>query len=342
MSGLQVVVLAGGDGERLRPLTERWLGHHTPKQYCSFVGTRSMLDHTLDRAAQLCDPSRILTIVGRPHRDVLRSRPRRASDGTFLYQPANLDTAPGVLLGLVNALHSDPDGTVVIFPSDHFVYPEWRFLRTVRAAIDAAESLDDKLILLGATPSDFEEEYGWIVPADEVGRSGTQRLFAVESFVEKPPPEQAARLFERGALWNTLVLVARVQALWDIANEQLADLMPYFTVLKAAIGTQRETTVLEEIYQTLPRVNFSSALLQRATGRTAVLPLEGVLWSDWGQPARIVESLQTIGKQPAFSLRHLAEPPLQATGSARHEDNARVASPVGPATVDAEAEAVVG
>ena len=51
MTGLQAVVLAGGDGERLRPLTERWLGHHTPKQYCSFVGTRSMLDHTLDRAA---------------------------------------------------------------------------------------------------------------------------------------------------------------------------------------------------------------------------------------------------------------------------------------------------
>src|ERR1041384_1553482 len=44
------ILLAGGEGERLRPLTERWLGYHRPKQYCTFVGSRSMLQHTLERA----------------------------------------------------------------------------------------------------------------------------------------------------------------------------------------------------------------------------------------------------------------------------------------------------
>ena len=302
-----VVVLAGGDGMRLRPLTERWLGRHVPKQYCTFAGTRSMLDHTLDRAACLCDPSRILTVVGRHHRDVLRARAPRATDGAFIEQPANLDTAPGVLLGLVHAMHRDPDATVVFLPSDHFVHPEWRFVATVQAAIQAAERLDDRIVLLGAAPTDIEDEYGWIVPADDLGRHPAHRAFAVESFVEKPAPAEAARLHARGALWNTLVLVARARTLWELAAERLPNLIPFFAVLQEAIGTARERAVLDEAYETMPRVNFSSQLLERAADRIAMQSLDGVMWNDWGQPARIVESLLAIGRQPAFSLRLVEE-----------------------------------
>jgi mannose-1-phosphate guanylyltransferase len=305
------IVLAGGDGMRLRPLTERWLGRHVPKQYCAFAGTRSMLDHTLDRAASLCDPSRILTVVGRAHREVRRARAPRASDGAFIEQPLNLDTAPGVLLGLAFAMHRDPDATVVIFPSDHFVHPEQRFLNRVRVAIQAAERLEERILLLGAPPTNIEDDYGWIVPSDYLEFSTTRPVFAVESFVEKPPAPEAAGLYRRGALWNTLVLVARARTLWDLACELLPTLTPFFEVLQPAIGTPQEARVLDELYETMPRVNFSSGLLERASDRIAMLPLEGVMWSDWGQPARIVESLLAIGRQPAFSPQ-LLEPEQQA------------------------------
>ena len=307
MAQPMTIVLAGGDGMRLRPLTERWLGRHVPKQYCTFAGTRSMLDHTLDRAAGLCDPSRILTVVGRHHRDVLRTRAARVTDGAFIEQPANLDTAPGVLLGLVHAMHHDPDSTVVFLPSDHFVYPEWRFVAKVQVAIRAAERLRDRIILLGATPTDIEDEYGWIVPSDDLGRQPAHRVFAVESFVEKPSPPEAARLYARGALWNTLVLVARARTLWEVACERLPNLIPFFAVLREAIGTPREQGVLAEVYETMPRINFSSALLERAADRIGMQSLDGVMWNDWGQPARIVESLLAIGRQPAFDLRLLQE-----------------------------------
>ena len=303
------IVLAGGDGMRLRPLTERWLGRHVPKQYCAFSGTRSMLDHTLDRAAALCDPSRILTVVGRAHRAVRRERAPRASDGTFIEQPANLDTAPGVLLGLAHALHRDPDATVVILPSDHFVYPEPRFVAQVQVAVRAAERLDDRVLLLGAPPANVEDDYGWIVPSAELERRPTHRVYAVESFVEKPPAAEAVRLHHRGGVWNTLVLVARARTLWDLSCERLPTLAPFFTVLREALGGTREAAVLEEVYETMPRVNFSSGLLERAHDRIAMLPLESLMWSDWGQPARIVESLLAIGRQPAFSLRLLEPQP---------------------------------
>ncbi len=316
MTQPMTVVLAGGDGMRLRPLTERWLGRHVPKQYCAFTGTRSMLDHTIDRAACLCNPGRILTVVGRHHRNLLRARTARATDGAFIEQPANLDTAPGVLLGLVHAMHRDPDATVVFLPSDHFVYPEWRFVARVQVAIQAAERLADRIVLLGAEPTDVEDEYGWIVPSDDLGRQPAHRAFAVESFVEKPAPAEAARLHARGALWNTLVLAARARTLWEIACERLPNLIPFFAVLQSAIGTRHEREVLDEAYETMPRVNFSSELLERAADRIAVQSLDGVMWNDWGQPARIVESLLAIGRRPAFNLQLLGDE-LAARGDSR-------------------------
>lgn len=62
------VILAGGEGERMRSLIEQWLGSHKPKQYCTFVGTRSMLQHTVDRAASLTPPIRTVAVVAREHR----------------------------------------------------------------------------------------------------------------------------------------------------------------------------------------------------------------------------------------------------------------------------------
>ena len=78
-----------------------------------------------------------------------------------------------------------------------------------------------------------------------------------------------------------------------------------------------------EVYETMPRVNFSSELLERASDRIAVQSLDGVMWNDWGQPARIVDSLLAIGRQPAFSLRLLQELEAPAEGVSRQRDSQR-------------------
>src|SRR3989454_11877667 len=82
------IILAGGDGERLRPLIQRWLGCHKPKQYCAFIGTRSMLQHTLDRADRLTAPVRRFMICAWEHRQEALLQLKGRPPGTVILQPA--------------------------------------------------------------------------------------------------------------------------------------------------------------------------------------------------------------------------------------------------------------
>ena len=83
------VILAGGEGTRLTPLVERWLGQALPKQYCTFVGTRSMFQHTLDRARQLTFPDHTVSVIARSHSSYALQQFENRASGTVLVQPMN-------------------------------------------------------------------------------------------------------------------------------------------------------------------------------------------------------------------------------------------------------------
>jgi mannose-1-phosphate guanylyltransferase len=115
------IIMAGGKGERLRPLVEQWLGYARPKQYCTFVGTRSMLQHTLDRAGQITPPDRQFTLVGRDQQHFALSELPPQKRGRMLVQPCDRGTAAAIFLTLTYVRKRSSAATVVIYPSDHFV-----------------------------------------------------------------------------------------------------------------------------------------------------------------------------------------------------------------------------
>jgi mannose-1-phosphate guanylyltransferase len=272
------VILAGGDGQRMRQLIQRWLGTHRPKQYCTFVGTRSMFQHTLDRSDMLTSPERRISVVACSHRAEVFRQIGRRQPGRILLQPANRDTAAGIFLALTHVRSQDPQAVVAVFPSDHFIFPDHCFIDTVRSAAQAVATWRDRIILLAAAPDRPESDYGWIHPGRELGWSHGCPIHAVRSFVEKPSAAVARQAMEEGALWNTLVFVARVETLWNLGRQCFPLLMDLFERLKAAIGS--------------------------GTDQVAVTELRDVVWSDWGRPERIAGALEAIGKQPSFPREH--------------------------------------
>lgn len=299
------IVLAGGDGVRTKAFIRHWLGYEKPKQYCAFVGSRSMFQHTLDRAAKLTPWKRVVVVAAQHHQHEVWSQLDGRPAGMVLWQPKNVDTAAGIFLPLTCILARDPEATVVIYPSDHFISPEGSFLSAVDQAVRGSTGLGGRPVLLAARPDGPELEYGWIKPGPSLERTGKASVQAVETFLEKPDEATAREAWATGSLWNTMVLAAKGKELWSLGWKCFPEMMSLFERLKAAIDTADELRVLDAIYEAMPCRNFSSHLLQCSPERLAVMEMKDVLWSDWGNPARIADTLDKIGKPMAF-----AEEPL--------------------------------
>ena len=295
------IILAAGEGERLRPFVHRLRGEPLPKQYVNFVGGRSMLEHTFARAERLIVPERLFAVVSRDHlrhpevRRQLSGRP----DGTIVAQPENRETAPGILLPLLRICRRYPDPVVAVFPSDHFVLHEELFMAHVDLACRVVEHYPSYLVLLGMEPDGPEPEYGYILPGDRLSRFGPLAVRQVARFVEKPDPGAARDLILDGGLWNTMVMVFQASTMLKLVRRSAPLLHGAFQRISDAVGTWGERSAIAEIYGEMEAVNFSRAVLepvsQLETSPLLVLPVRGVLWSDWGSEQRIVKSLGETG-----------------------------------------------
>jgi mannose-1-phosphate guanylyltransferase len=299
------IVLAAGADVRMTEFIQRWLGFSRPKQYCTFVGDRSLFQHTLDRASTLSRQEHIVAVVAREHGRQAWSQLEGRGAGTVLLQPRERDSAVGLYLSLTYLRAKEPQATVAIYPSDHFVYPETSFMVSVHRALYSLEWLPDRFIVLGAPPDRLELDYGWIMPGEHIDGSENHRVRSVGTFLLRPNAVQADAALAGGALWNTSVIAAKAETLWQIGWQCFPDLMPRFERLSRSIGTSKEAQILDEIYHGIPPHDVVSELLQRVPDRAAVMEVRDVLWSDWGKPTRILDSLRRIGREPAFPAEHL-------------------------------------
>lgn len=306
------IVLAGGEGKRMSPLVKNWLGENRPKQYCTFVGSRSMFQHTLDRMRSLVSGDHIVTVIRQGHRRFLDESMMGELPGQLIEQPLDLGTAPGVFLPMAYVLAKDPDATLVFFPCDHFVHPEERFYHHVNHACELAEACREQIILLAAVPNRVETDYGWIRPGALAGQ-GTSRadargLLKVQTFREKPEANEAQALFQEGCLWNTMVMAVRARTLWAMGRQYLPEMMygfdAFLRVLQAVreeqLDPEFEEVALARLYEQLEPADFSKDILQHATERSLVLPMDGVDWCDWGRPQRVTQTLARLDLRPLF------------------------------------------
>jgi len=300
------IVLAGGEGTRIQPLIEQCLGFACPKQYFTFCGSRSMLEHTIDRAVELVGEDRVITVTGSGHSRFLQ---KQRIKGMVMEQPLSRGTGAGVLLPAAYIRRQDPDATVLIFPSDHFVCPKAGFLDQVTCARQCVDRLEGRMVLLAAVPDLPETDYGWVqpgIPVPGLSCFGGHVVHEVRSFREKPSAFEAKECFERGDLWNTMIIATRIKSLWNMVKRIVPEVMDRFESFYRNLPGRRgnlkpeEQPALGKLYDVIPSFDFSSTLLVRASSDLAVMPLQGVLWSDWGRPERVFSTLRKIGRKPRF------------------------------------------
>jgi mannose-1-phosphate guanylyltransferase len=292
------VILSGGEGERMRPFITRWLGHHRPKQYCTFTGEKSLLEEAVGRALGIAQSTQLVTVIGKDHWQHIDGSRRLDLPGRIVEQPANRDTAAGVFLPLTYVLAEDREATVVLLPSDHFVADPYRFQRHLRRALKCAERCPERLFLLAAMPEGPEPDYGWLrTEPTEAGDS----LLAVSEFMEKPDADTARRFYAEGCLWNTMVVAGKAATFWEMGWRLIPEVVARLEALRGVLGTPLEESALRGIYADMPAANFSRDFLQKIPERLTAVAMEDVGWSDWGRPERILQSLRGLRLQPAFA-----------------------------------------
>jgi mannose-1-phosphate guanylyltransferase len=297
MADVWGIVLAGGEGTRLLPLTRYIAGGTCPKQFCAVNGGRSLLGQTLARMRPLIPLERTVVVGNRAHTGYLRRELRGPVPHTLL-QPANKGTGPGILWPAHWVSWRDPEAIVAVFPSDHFIHQERAFLAYVDRAVRIVRRRPEMVVLLGVDPDGPEEGYGWIEPGESA--RGAPGCFRVRTFWEKPTAERASVFFRSGYLWNSLVVVARVGALKALGRRCAPDVTARLSRLEALAGRDGEAGGVERAYARMRAADFSREVLERAAEALVVLPVRGVLWSDWGTPERVVRTLRRIGASPRW------------------------------------------
>ena len=278
------VILCGGAGTRLWPLSRK----HFPKQFVPIptgdAGAGSLFCSTLERA-RLLKPEFIVVVCNEAHRFHVASGVRKAVDVDFsiLVEPISRNTAPAIALAALDIQARHADGLMLVMPSDHRVSDVGEFSRAVHTAAKAA--LSDKLVTFGLAPERAETGYGYIHRGEAISVENQQDgevIYGVAGFREKPDADTAKRwLGEGGYYWNSGMFLFKA----SVYLQQLKAHAPAVHAACAEAYAQRESDwafvcVERESFAAAPDISVDYALMEHA-GEVALVPAR-FGWSDVG------------------------------------------------------------
>lgn len=265
--------MAGGGGTRFWPMSTK----AEPKQFLNLSGKDILVNETIDRQSAFIKKEDIFVVTNRTQAELMRTRTEgRLCSNHVLAEPAARNTAACIGYAAMEILHKYEDGVMCIFAADHHIRDEKEYTRVLREAVRTAEETD-ALVTIGIRPTFPSTGYGYI----KNGAVEGEIYRRVEEFVEKPDRETAQEYMQAGCYaWNSGMFVWKASTILRYYKELLPDVYACLEQIGGAMGTDRETEVIEMVYPTIPKISVDYGIMERAKG---VFMLEGDFgWSDVG------------------------------------------------------------
>ena len=290
------LILAAGEGSRLRALTTKPCGTAVPKQFCSLDGGPSLLEDAIVRASKLVPATRTCTIVAQQHRQWWSESRElmRLPHDNLIVQPRNRGTGIGILYSVLHILAKDPEARIVMLPADHYVRDEAILRDSLKLALDRIEEGKDRPVLLGIEPDVSDSDLGYLVPGGP-DAAGGQR---VAKFIEKPNETIAQELIDQGALWNFFIITATAQTLLNMFLPRYsAMVMEMQIILSRRLSLNLPAgawPAVVDLYMRLPTLDFSRDILEDKVDKLCMVRVPPCGWSDLGTPRRVGQTLQQL------------------------------------------------
>jgi mannose-1-phosphate guanylyltransferase len=282
------LILAGGAGTRLRPLSS----DENPKQFLQIFDGVSLIQKTFRRVARLVEPSSIFISTNQQYASKCAAQLPELQEVNILTEPARRNTAPAIAVCsyAIAALAGDP--VIAVLSSDSYIADEDEFVRVLAAAYDFAMA-SDYLVTIGIEPTEPNTGYGYLQLGDEIQSPGILR---VDGYREKPSRDVAEDYLRSGGYcWNAGMFVWRA----SVFQRALETAAPEIASLAGRIVTSGDPARRVEHYEAMPSISIDYALMEKAPRVAAIRGNFG--WSDVGS----FESLERVGVPVAELLKNL-------------------------------------
>ncbi|HEV2134746.1 MAG TPA: mannose-1-phosphate guanylyltransferase [Terracidiphilus sp.] len=281
------VILAGGSGTRFWPRSRR----ARAKQVLALDGERSMIQQTVERLKPLASLAKTWIVTNEFLAGEIADQLPGLPAGHIVREPVARNTAPACGLAAFIIERENPDAVLGIFPSDHVIADEPRFLKALQRGI-ALAAAGDNIIVMGIEPSRAETGYGYIETGDLTKDGGALH---VRRFIEKPNQMRAEEFVAAGNYyWNAGMFLWSARTLADAVREHLPETAPLLETIAAAYGTPKFDEAFRENYANCENISVDYAVLEPRSAKGEhishlyCLPAE-FTWNDLGSWASLYE-----------------------------------------------------
>ncbi len=274
---LNIVMLAGGSGTRLWPMSRT----HLPKQLQKLIGDKTLIQQTFDRVEPLAPSSNIFVDTAAKYVNEIGQQLPKLPHANIIAEPKAKNTAAAIGLAAAHLYHRDKQAIMLSLPSDHAVTDVASFHTAIKTGVKVLESHPDYIVTVGIKPTRPSTELGYIQMDGEFATIDNQQVFKVKKFVEKPDTETAEQFFNsHHYLWNAAYFMWRVDMLLNLYQQFLPNTYQHLMAIEAAIGTPHYSKVLEEHYDQVDEIAVDYAILEKASN-IVVIPAD-LGWDDIG------------------------------------------------------------
>lgn len=280
------VILAGGRGTRFWPLSRK----RRAKQLLPLNSDRSMIQETVDRLLPLAPSERFWVISNADLRGPIVEQLPALRPEQVLAEPIGRNTAPAIGLAAFLLERVDPTAVVALFPSDHVIFGEDKFLENLRRAIEIAAA-GPNIVVMGILPNRPETGYGYI----EAGTPAEGGELQVIRFTEKPDLEHAKKFLAAGNFyWNSGMFVWSARTLADALREHLPNTAPLLDQIAASHGTPKFEAIFAELYPQCENISVDYAILEprsaKGLGKSGIYCVPAAFgWNDLGSWTALYE-----------------------------------------------------